>query len=278
MKNIIKEETYRAFHNHWIKISIGIGLIIAILQIITSKSLIQGFYNIYSNGGNNMYAGKVAYTFTIWDGWIGLKNCALRRLIFFVMPLLATMPFCCSLCSDMKSGYANQICSRTGKKQYFIAKAFAGFMSGGFTAVIPFIINMCLWLTILPVSFPNPVNGSYGINGLVAFSKLFYENPIVYFIIFIIYIFLFYGLLSCMALVFSLLDDNIFIVAIFPFTAFFVIHTICAYMGVSYYSPVEMIIMPTLQKNCMWAMGVMLFVMAAGLLFYIKKSRCDNLK
>ncbi len=257
---IIKEELYRAFVSRWMVFAIIIGCIISIMQIVMSQSLIKGIENVYSNGGDNIYAAKVAYTFTIWDGWIGTNICSLQRLLFFIMPLVSAMIYAGSYVSDMK-GYINNICTRVGKQDYILAKNIAVFISGGFVAVIPLILNMLLWMMFLPISMPNPVDGALSINGLVVFSALFYKTPYIYFTIYIIYVFLFYGLLSCMGIVISMWDSNSFVVRVFPFIVFYASHTITSYLGIKECSPIQMIIMPIMLEKYAYVMMLSMIIM-----------------
>lgn len=275
---IIKEELYRAFVNRWMVFAIIIGCIISIMQIVMSQSLIKGIENVYSNGGDNIYAAKVAYTFTIWDGWIGTNICSLQRLLFFIMPLVSAMIYAGSYVSDMK-GYINNICTRVGKQDYILAKNIAVFVSGGLVAVIPLILNMLLWMMLLPTSMPNPIDGALSINDLVVFSALFYEAPYIYCIIYIIYVFIFYGLLSCMGIVISMWDSNSFVVRVFPFIAFYALHTVTSYLGFSKCSPIQLIIMPIMIKKYAYVMAIIMLIMAVMIaLTIVMHKKRDMLK
>ena len=100
MKRSVGYELKRAFESIGIKISILIGSVIAILDLIT-------FYLQYGAPG-----GKI-----LIQAWMGTDfQFAYNGLFYIVFPIIACLPFAGSYYQDVSSGYDKNICVRISRK------------------------------------------------------------------------------------------------------------------------------------------------------------------
>ncbi|MFP3154662.1 hypothetical protein LQZ18_09595 [Lachnospiraceae bacterium ZAX-1] len=121
-----------------------------------------------------------------------------------MFPLLAAIPYAWSYCEEKNSGYQRNIVVRSGKTQYFLSKYIAIFLSGGLTMVIPLAFNFLLTAMVFPAVTPNVIyDTAYGIFGSSLMSALYYSNPFLYLLFYLLIDFVFAGLVACIGFMVS---------------------------------------------------------------------------
>ena len=124
---------------------------------------------------------------------------------------------------DSRTGIIKSIYIRTNRQQYLTAKLLAVFLSGGFTAVIPIIINYFLVSLCVPAVIPHAATGFFPIFAQSTWAEIFYTNPWLYVLLFAILLFLTAGILACSALAFSFFIKYSYVVILTPFLLFLAI-------------------------------------------------------
>lgn len=171
MRRYVICELKRAFESVGTKISILIGSIIVLLDLIT-------FYLQYGAPGEKI----------LIQAWIGTDfQFAYNGLFYIVFPIIACLPFAGSYYQDVSSGYDKNICVRISRKQYMFAKCFAVYVSAFVCVVIPLMGNLFIAAGLYPDHLPEKLNFlSAGVIDCDRFPILFNEHPLAYCVVFIL--------------------------------------------------------------------------------------------
>lgn len=267
MKNILKSELWKAFHNKMMLLSFALGMLLAVADVVQNSRLVaelteatlQSVAEGYGSGGHGGFS-----LFVLWMAVNGMNFGS--RNFYLIWPVLAALPFGWSYYQERKNGTYNQIVSRSGKKNYYIAKWLSVFVSGGVAIAVPVTANLLMNAMVCPYSLPllgiTPImNGSF-------LSALYYTNPWVYGLIWCGVEFLWGGAAACLCLAFGTVVRYQVLVILCPFICFFVFNAayplIVAVTGVTLnFSPLQMAEVATQNANPEW----LVFSMIGTLLF-----------
>ena len=125
---------YRAFHSPGFRLSTGLGLVVAVCQIVQMFSPVDtGF----------------SYPSSLYEMWLGGEWASYASaLVFLLLPLFATLPFSSSLAEDKKSGYLIQLLIR-GKRlspfSPYCGNQGRAVSAGGLVCFDERIRLVCLW-------------------------------------------------------------------------------------------------------------------------------------
>lgn len=218
MRQIYKIELARSFQNTGFKISLLIGCGIACVHWITCVIPIAFYQDTYMTSDILM-----RYPSNVFNNWIGASTYMYSYLFFLFIPLLAALAYGSSFLSDMKYGFIQNVCIRTERKHYFLAKYLAVFLSGGISVLIPLGLNFMLTSAVLPLVKPQAADYTSLIGIGSTLGDFFFECPMIYIWIFAIIIFLFSGIYATYALIAAYYTEHLFITVLMPFvlTAFF---------------------------------------------------------
>lgn len=234
---ILSTELYRGFRNKLFLLSICLsGILIAWYSIEQLPTM------VYINESFALRGVEDDYLMTSFTAWFGTRNTYLQQNIYyFIFPFLAVLPFGTSFYTDKTSGYIKSICIRTKKTRYLLSKYVAVFLSGGISAIFPLILSFIISSSVLPSLNPEP---SYVLSNIIysdKWSGFFYLQPFIYMMIYITIIFLFSGLLACMALMISCFSTKMFLPLIFPFFVYLIESLFFELIGLENYSIMRII-------------------------------------
>lgn len=260
MRKMLKFELHRAFHHKFFLIALLIGTVIAVSHVF--QNVLPMYKYLLSTAADGLYPHSV------FDKWIGGEGHSLQPMLFYLLfPLIAVLPFADSYFSDVQTGYMKNICTRTEKKNYCIAKYCATFISAGFVIVFPLVLNLILTACILPSVPPDPVAGTYGIWEFTTMGSIFLRFPYLYVLIYLLIDFIFGGLFACLSLVASFFVSNKFIVLLVPFVSYLFMYAV---FGNSMWNP-AIFLSPFSRMNVtipLWIMGGILFILTTVVFFY----------
>jgi hypothetical protein len=215
MKPIVVFEMKRAFANRRFFIALSLGLAITLSHVIlwvVPNAL--SWEEPWVQWGID----KGAYPYSLYETWMGGQMFALQEALYFiVLPLLICIPFAMTLFSDRSTGYIRQIVTRVDQKKYFAAKTLSVFLSAGTVAVIPLLANFMLTALFFSPVIPEVTAGTFPIDATRMWVELFYSHPLTYVLLYMGLIFIFSGLLACLALFFTYVVSNGIVVALSPF-------------------------------------------------------------
>ena len=215
MSRIIKIELERAFRSKGLLLSLLVGFCIAIvhfiLRVIPARNagILSGFT-----------AGITSYPTSVFNYFMMADSLSPYGTLFLnIFPILATIPFAVSYHEDRK-GFVKSLYIRCEKWKYLTAKYIAVFLSGGTAVVLPILLNLILTACMLPSLVPVP--NSRFIGGGDAFMKdIFYTQPYLYMLIYLIICFIYGGIFASLGLACTTFFDYAFFIIIFPFGIYY---------------------------------------------------------
>lgn len=227
---LFKLELKKSLHNKAFLMSIVIATVFVVLSLIYCVSIynrdMSGIRDV-SNNTDVIYAPGMPI-YTLFNHWIGGESGSLgTSVFFFIFPILCALPYGWSYCVEKNSGYRRTIIVQTGKKNYYAAKYFATFISGGLAVVIPMILSLIMTAAYFPAIKPDVIYDIYyGVFKYSLMSKLFYTEPFLYIALYFCIIFMFCGALACCSMAATAIIKQKYIVMLVPFVLCLAIHFI----------------------------------------------------
>lgn len=169
--------------------------------------------------------------------WMSVRYSTVwATLLYYVLPLLAVIPYAWSLAGERASGYVVEVYSRASRGRYFGAKALAAFLVGGAVAVIPQVLNFLTLMAFFPLAIPDVFDAMYlGIFEDNLWAELFYSVPALYVALYLLLDFLYCGLWAVLVLAIGYTTKNRVVVLAAPYLALvilqFVNERIFFYLG-----------------------------------------------
>lgn len=213
MKQYIKIEFERVVKSKFVWISIFVGVLISVSQLIFeaypfSKDLLSG------------YSGRSGEPKSLFSYWLGMFLASPYKETFLIIfPVLAMLPHALSYHYDIKSGYVKALYTRGRRKDYLVAKYIASFISAGIVVVLPYIINLLVASCMFPAL--KPIRNGQFISSASMFQDIYYSYPFAYIFIYIVITFLYGGVFSSIALALTGIVENVFILAMTPFLVWY---------------------------------------------------------
>lgn len=154
---------------------------------------------------------------SVYYNWIG-GNCGHFQsfLFYFIFPILAVFPTGATYLEDRNTGYINYYTVRGAHKRYMTGKVLGTFVSGALAVLIPLVLSFVLTAVKFPLLNPEPVMGL----GPDVFSfdcEMYYENPLMHSVLFILIDAVFSGGMALLAITGSFLFEHRFAVLLTPF-------------------------------------------------------------
>lgn len=219
---------------------------------------------------------------SLYKCWMGADWQSFGSIGFsYLLPLFAALPYGWSYFVENKSGYQKYLMVRGGKRNYFICKYLATFLSGGLVILIPLVYNFLLVAMFVPAIKPDVhYLIYYGISYGTMWSGLFYECPLLYDILYILLDFVFAGLFACMSLACAMILHNRITISVLPFFCMMVLHygrTFCYGYFYKEISPINFLTAYVAENvTCWWIVlleGILFFFIPVGYMFHIAKKR-----
>ena len=234
MRRILREEISRALCGRGMKLSLVVGSIISLAHVLQ-----YGLANHRMLQSMDFTEVSIAHPLPAIEGWMAGNTYNLESFIFFfLLPLLATLPFGISYFDENLNGVLHNIFMRVPRKQYFMAKYVAVFLSGGMAIVIPLLVNLLLTMVLLP----NHAGTNILSESLIGAEKIGYEvyfsHPCIYLGGYFILDFLLGGVFACVALVGSYVSAHRIVNAVIPFFLQLVLYVIFNIAGKPEYTSV----------------------------------------
>ena len=197
--DLTKIELSKAVRSPWFFIALLVGLALAVASATGSID------RYWSRIGLNHIDEKYYAPFldNAYRMWMSVDHRTPSSTLFYKLaPLLAALPCGWSIASERKSGYFSQICVAIPKGKYICAKCIAAFVVGGLVVAIPQLVNFLAVCCFVPMVTPVVTDAMYsGIFFDNLFSYLFYNNPNIYVVAYVLLDFVLCGLWSAFVLV-----------------------------------------------------------------------------
>lgn len=220
---MIRYEVKKAFKNRFFWLALVVGLTITIIQAVTTIMKVTHFNRLdqqfhVTEAGVPEFAVNYSMEslYTYWIG--GSGNDYAMYLFYFIVFLLCAIPFAWSLSTETKSGYITNVITRGNRNQFYFAKYFAVFLSGGSVALFALIANFVLCACFFPAYRPDQFGELYfGLPQQFLFSEYFFSIPLVYVGIYVFLSFLMTGLWATVSISLSFFVKNKLAVLICPY-------------------------------------------------------------
>ncbi len=219
MKKMIKFEMSRAIENKMFYVSLFIGLMLSVLHIIIKVIPV-------ANNPLEFFSGS-GYPKSVFNTWMCGSSNVFYSIYLSIFPIIATVPYATTYCSDRKNGYMKNILQRAKKSDYMVAKYITSFIFAGITVVIPIIVNLCITAAMLPSLKPVENMTFYNASGM--FADIYYKHPYIYILLYILVYFMFAGVLATLSMTAYYFIENTFLVTLFPFVIYYAIGLLSSY-------------------------------------------------
>lgn len=234
---MIKLEIKKAFNNFFFFSSLGCSLLIAIL------SAIRAVRRYFINTKIITTYEPDAYTYlgsSLYNNWLGSSGDFYTHLFYFLIFLLCTLPYSWSLFVEKKSGYINQVVTRTSRANYYLSKYLAAFVSGGAIAFIPLVMNFLICALFIPAYPMDQLSDLYiAVPQNYLWATILYDKPLVYVVMYMFLTFVFCGVWATIGVSLSFVLKSKLSVLISPFLFILLVQV---FSGSSFYSSGKTII------------------------------------
>lgn len=219
-RNLLKTELKKSFKNKFFLISLIMGLLFAFMSGLYNVEAYQEYSTVQIEG-NPMVQGN-----SLYNTWIGGECGSLGFTLFYTfLPLLAVIPYGWSYAMERKTGYAKMVQIRAGRISYFGAKYIATFLTGGVVIVVPLIFNLLFVACFVPAIQPTWIYSVYYPYHYGAiWSYLFFTQPIIFEILYLILVFIFAGLFSVMGFAVSFYTNKRVMAVLVPYFLILALH------------------------------------------------------
>lgn len=275
LKRSIKIEIKKAVFNKMSLVTIIIALVLVLYHAVTVITGYHTFYSLYEAGlstGNPMITSD-----SLFCRWLGADVASFSTsAFFFLLPLIAVLPYGWSLVGEMNSGYTKNILYRSSRKTYFLSKYVAGFMSGALAVIIPLVCSVLLLALFVPALKMESIYPYGTIGQRCMWSGIYYEHPFVYCTLYIVLDGIFAGLITSISTALAFFVKSKVAVVLMPFFMMLMMD----YMDTHFwkngeYSPVKFLQALPVQNDCYgWAVfliGVVFFVITFGTMLHMEK-------
>lgn len=224
---ILRFELNRAFRNIWLIISICMGSAVGVADCVL-------FFRQHCND---------TMQWTLIQAWLGTDyQFAYNSLFYVLLPLIACLPYAGTCFSDVKNGYDRNICVKTSRLKYMMAKAVAVFATGAAAVAIPLLLNLFICAGLYPDGKPDKLSFlSAGIIDCNLFPRLFALHPVCYCLVFTLLDSVFGGLMGLMAMCVSRWSNSRFATIMGPFALYIFSGVLFEGSGVGTWSAMEMV-------------------------------------
>lgn len=211
MARNLRFELKRAFINVNFVVSILIGMLICFADIVL-------FISSYG----------ITTEHILIQGWIGTNFQFFGNSLYYILlPVIACLPYAGSYFEDMQSGYEKNICVKTSKRYYLMAKNLAVALSGFVSVSLPLALDLFIMAGLYPNWKPEKLTLlCAGIIDINLFAELFNTHPALYALVFILLAGLLGSLLGLMSLAVSRWCRSFFTVTVFPFVIYIILSVV----------------------------------------------------
>ncbi len=212
MAKAVRNEIYKLYRNRTLWICAVFTFFLMMGELMFSYGTFREFNALAAQYGSE------GYPHVLSRFWIGGNLASVyNKLYYFLLPIIAVLPFAITYYTEIRTGYMKNICTRIRKKDYILAKYIVAFVSGGLGCSVPLLFN--LWLAALYTpSYPqSTVLLISAVDNTSLFSDIFYSRPLAYIFIYIGLAFLYGGAFAVLSMGIVYFCRNKFVFATFPF-------------------------------------------------------------
>ncbi len=238
MKKALRLELRRLFSSKELYIAIAIGLALVVWLFVYEVSESVRFAEQYATYGDKV-SGYLYYPKTVFNSSIELEYDALPPILLYLLfPIIAAFPYAATYCRDKKSGYLKNLLVRTDRKDCYLAKYIVSFFSGFLVSGVILLSSIALTMLVFPMLTPETVTQNYYVQSGNMWGELFYCQPMIYTLLYILIDMLWCGCMASFALLLSTFTRSAFLTVTGGFIVFEVIDYVLSLFSLSQFSPI----------------------------------------
>lgn len=178
MLKMLRAELWKALHNTYFYLALGIGVVIIAMNAVQNASVVQELTERTISGLMKGYSSGDAGGFSLFNHALVYHGVNFSSALFkTVWPVLAAIPFAWSYSEDRRGGMYNQLVIRGNIGQYALAKYAAAFVSGGLTVMFIVLTDLLVTALICPYYVFDGMDALSFIGNKSFLSELFYTVP-----------------------------------------------------------------------------------------------------
>lgn len=282
MRRTLKIELHKALSGTAFKITFSIAFLIILWHLIKIYGLMQ---QLPLEATPGRFTGK--YNLFYW--WLAIDCVSAPYAVFFnLFPLFACLPYAWSFMNDRKKKYDCQQITRCGTRNYFVSKYLAVFISGGLVIALPLTIDLLGAALFSPATLPVVTFSMPGFSKGGFLASVYYTNPWLFCIAFLIFDFLWGGAIASLSFLFALLYESSICGVIMPLFTLYIWDIISPFVKQLYtlktgkyleFSVLRLLHACTNSPNPAWLQLsiIAVLVLISGLATYALAARKDKL-
>lgn len=208
---------------------------------------------------------------SVFYRWIGASSFPMQSYLYYlIIPLLAVLPGGSTYFEDVKSGYLQNIYTRTERRKYLVAKYISVTVAGGMAVLVPLIIDLYATCMRFPALKPEPIM-SFGPSFVTSLGyEMYYNHTWIHSIIFLLFDFWFAGAIVGISLITTYFTEYKFAVLITPFVCYYFVYSMNNLFSEKIFSP-NLFLIPGFSNNNIIAPLISSFLLILIAVFFLWK-------
>lgn len=270
--NCLKTEVKKALFNKMMFVICLFVMSLAVYNAVTAIIFYNDFYTCYQS--DDLTGNPMITIVSLYHRWMGADVISFTSSgFFFLFPIIVVLPYGWSMVGEMKSGYTKNVLSRIGRKDYFLAKYAACFISGSLIIIIPLLSNFLGLALFLPAIKMEKIYPYGSVGESCMWSGLYYEHPFLYMIIYILLDGIYGGLIASITSAIAFFIRNRIAVMLIPFFLMLLMDYIDgAFLVNGEYSPIKFLqAVPVANDRygpAIFMIGLIIFLSTLGITVY----------
>ncbi len=211
LRAILRYEISRAFKTHGFILALIVGCMCTIIHFSVEVVPLRMKLDEYMS-----YGLQMNYPFGVCTSWIGEGSSLYSYIYFFIVPILATLPYADSHYLDLESNFISFILTRVDRRKLYICKYIGVLTSGAVVSTIPLVLNWILTISVLPNIKPEATSYLSLLVPKSSMSELYVKHINLYIIVSLFVVAIFSGIIAGVALVISYYSKHWFVVISSP--------------------------------------------------------------
>lgn len=262
MIKIIRIELIKSMKNRYYLISLVMLLVMVIYHIVFD---VIPYYGLIDSD----------YPETVFNHWIGLEMSGVSRVYYMVVVELVALPIGMVYLEEKNNGYFNQLIVRAGRSRVAISKLWAYLIASFILSTIPLLFDYMIAAILLPSIRPISATSYYTVSGNSLMAPIFYTQPTLYLLLYIIIDGLLICSFSLLVIPASIIIKNMYAAVCLPIVVFIVLRIVLGFVKLNNFIP-EKIIYPSMSdgvglKNAVVEIHILGLLGVAGLLYEVNR-------
>ena len=260
-------ELRRAFSQKTMQISMAIGLLLSLWHFIQWP--LMRYQPV-----TRMEMGYPTYPLSAFELCMSSDAASLQHgVFFFLLPLLAALPYGSSLFDDNHSGFSKNLYIRVDRKVMLRSRCRAVFLSGAVAVTLPLLFDFFLTGWTLPLIVPEVTAFKTNLQAQSMGGELFFSWPVVYVLLYLLIDFVFSGLYAVLAMYAGNVFSNRFAALLTPLLFQMAVGYAAELMSAPEWTPEHFLAMSQITPVAFWKVCIVA-VLLCVVIFILHERSC----